>query len=164
VTKALTPQFLFFCFFSFDISRSSVLDHLPAKVMNVLYKSFRQKLISSGILVARKQMSSDSQTSLKYSESRFSELKQSLNSVRDEIAQEVKKIGRSVDSVDLVAVSKYMPASDIQALYDLGQRDFGENYVQELTHKAGIVSFIFSMIQFMFLMVILTVSPASKRY
>lgn len=35
----------------------------------------------------------------------------------------------------LVAVSKTKPVEDIQALYDLGQRDFGENYVQELTQK-----------------------------
>jgi PLP dependent protein len=35
----------------------------------------------------------------------------------------------------LVAVSKTKPASDIQELYDLGQRDFGENYVQELGEK-----------------------------
>jgi PLP dependent protein len=35
----------------------------------------------------------------------------------------------------LVAVSKTKPAEDIQALYDLGQRDFGENYVQELVGK-----------------------------
>jgi PLP dependent protein len=38
--------------------------------------------------------------------------------------------------VTLVAVSKFKPASDIQTLYDLGQRDFGENYVQELVEKA----------------------------
>jgi len=37
----------------------------------------------------------------------------------------------------LVAVSKTKPIADIQALYDLGQRDFGENYVQELTGKAA---------------------------
>ncbi|MBS1615298.1 MAG: YggS family pyridoxal phosphate-dependent enzyme [Bacteroidetes bacterium] len=36
----------------------------------------------------------------------------------------------------LVAVSKTKPAADILALYELGQRDFGENYVQELTEKA----------------------------
>ena len=35
----------------------------------------------------------------------------------------------------LVAVSKTKPAEDIQALYELGQRDFGENYVQELVDK-----------------------------
>jgi PLP dependent protein len=37
--------------------------------------------------------------------------------------------------VTLVAVSKTKPAEDIQALYALGQRDFGENYVQELSDK-----------------------------
>ena len=37
--------------------------------------------------------------------------------------------------VTLVAVSKTKPVEDIQALYDLGQRDFGENYVQELVDK-----------------------------
>ncbi|HEY4207295.1 MAG TPA: YggS family pyridoxal phosphate-dependent enzyme, partial [Puia sp.] len=37
--------------------------------------------------------------------------------------------------VELVAVSKTKPVEDIRALYDLGQRDFGENYVQELVDK-----------------------------
>ena len=37
--------------------------------------------------------------------------------------------------VQLVAVSKIKPIEDILALYDLGQRDFGENYVQELVDK-----------------------------
>lgn len=37
--------------------------------------------------------------------------------------------------VQLVAVSKIKPVEDIRALYDLGQRDFGENYVQELVDK-----------------------------
>lgn len=35
----------------------------------------------------------------------------------------------------LVAVSKTKPVEDIRELYALGQRDFGENYVQELTEK-----------------------------
>jgi pyridoxal phosphate enzyme (YggS family) len=42
-------------------------------------------------------------------------------------------------NVTLVAVSKTKPAEDIQALYDLGQRDFGENYVQELVEKQPIL-------------------------
>lgn len=37
--------------------------------------------------------------------------------------------------VQLVAVSKTKPAADILALYAMGQRDFGENYVQELVEK-----------------------------
>jgi pyridoxal phosphate enzyme (YggS family) len=38
-------------------------------------------------------------------------------------------------NVVLVAVSKTKPVEDIKALYDLGQKDFGENYVQELAEK-----------------------------
>lgn len=38
--------------------------------------------------------------------------------------------------VTLVAVSKIKPVSDIEALHALGQKDFGENYVQELLEKA----------------------------
>lgn len=38
-------------------------------------------------------------------------------------------------NVTLVAVSKIKPVSDIKTLYNLGQRDFGENYVQELVEK-----------------------------
>jgi pyridoxal phosphate enzyme (YggS family) len=41
----------------------------------------------------------------------------------------------SAKDITLVAVSKTKPDSDLQELYDLGQRDFGENYVQELTGK-----------------------------
>jgi pyridoxal phosphate enzyme (YggS family) len=37
--------------------------------------------------------------------------------------------------ITLVAVSKTKSAEEILELYHLGQRDFGENYVQELTEK-----------------------------
>jgi pyridoxal phosphate enzyme (YggS family) len=37
--------------------------------------------------------------------------------------------------VSLVAVSKTRPMEDILALYAMGHRDFGENYVQELLEK-----------------------------
>lgn len=48
-----------------------------------------------------------------------------------------KKIKTSLDerNVTLVAVSKTKSADEIKALYDIGQRDFGENYVQELVDK-----------------------------
>jgi len=39
--------------------------------------------------------------------------------------------------VKLIAVSKTRSADEIRALYDLGQRAFGENYPQELKAKAG---------------------------
>ncbi|MBP9104352.1 MAG: YggS family pyridoxal phosphate-dependent enzyme [Chitinophagaceae bacterium] len=41
--------------------------------------------------------------------------------------------------VTLVAVSKTKPVSAIQELYNLGQRDFGENYVQELVDKEALL-------------------------
>lgn len=48
-----------------------------------------------------------------------------------------KEIKSELDpkNATLVAVSKTKPVSDIQELYELGQRDFGENYVQELVDK-----------------------------
>ena len=39
--------------------------------------------------------------------------------------------------VSLVAVSKTKPSEDLLELYNLGQRDFGENYVQEMVDKAA---------------------------
>jgi pyridoxal phosphate enzyme (YggS family) len=41
----------------------------------------------------------------------------------------------STQGVEIIAVSKTKPNEDIQALYDLGHRAFGENYVQELIDK-----------------------------
>jgi hypothetical protein len=47
-----------------------------------------------------------------------------------EIVQEL-----SLKDVRLVAVSKLQSTADIKTLYELGQKDFGENYVQELIDK-----------------------------
>jgi len=41
-----------------------------------------------------------------------------------------------LSKITLVAVSKTKPVEDVLELYDLGHRDFGENYVQELVEKA----------------------------
>ncbi|KAI6033369.1 hypothetical protein EDC04DRAFT_3034595 [Pisolithus marmoratus] len=69
---------------------------------------------------------------LETSPERYEELAQSLAEIRDRV-----RTAASNDCPTLVAVSKYKPASDILACYQLGQRDFGENYVQELVDKAG---------------------------
>lgn len=45
----------------------------------------------------------------------------------------------SEKKVTLVAVSKTKPVEDILELYQLGHRDFGENYVQELVQKAEVL-------------------------
>lgn len=39
------------------------------------------------------------------------------------------------ENVQLIAVSKLHPASEVEAAYALGQRDFGENWAQEMREK-----------------------------
>ena len=59
-----------------------------------------------------------------------------LDEVRARIAKAVAASGRDPASVRLVAVSKTKPVSAIREAYAAGQRDFGENYAQELDEKA----------------------------
>jgi PLP dependent protein len=57
------------------------------------------------------------------------------NDVQANIQKALEDSGRT-DSVTLIAVSKLQSVDDIRKLYELGHRDFGENYVQELVEKA----------------------------
>ncbi|MEE8885606.1 MAG: YggS family pyridoxal phosphate-dependent enzyme [Eubacteriales bacterium] len=57
------------------------------------------------------------------------------DAVKERIAKACARAGRNPADVTLVAVSKTKPEEDIQALYDYGVRDFGENYIQELRQK-----------------------------
>lgn len=70
----------------------------------------------------------------------MSEVAKRLASVRAEIARAAEGAKRDPASVRLVAVSKLHPASAIREAYEAGQRDFGENYAQELVQKAGELS------------------------
>jgi hypothetical protein len=54
---------------------------------------------------------------------------------RDRIARAARAAGRDSDTVRLVAVSKTQPAERVLEAYRLGQRAFGENYVQEAAAK-----------------------------
>ena len=63
------------------------------------------------------------------------DLKQKLLSVKQFIHDSELLAKRPRGSVELLAVSKTKPASDIQSLYHLGQLSFGENYVQEAVEK-----------------------------
>jgi len=82
-----------------------------------------------------------SSTLVSTSSTRSAEVQQQLT----EIKSRVQQIAASRDrEPTLVAVSKYKPASDIQACYDVGHRHFGENYVQELVEKAEQVSHRFT--------------------
>lgn len=60
-----------------------------------------------------------------------------LAEVRRRIEAAAERSGRSPGSVRLVAVSKGKPAEAIRAAFEAGQRDFGENYLQELEEKAA---------------------------
>ncbi len=53
-----------------------------------------------------------------------------------EIADRLAAIRKRIGSARLIAVSKRHSVDSIRAAYAAGQRDFGENYVQELTSKA----------------------------
>ena len=54
---------------------------------------------------------------------------------RDRIGRAARAAGRPPESVRLVAVSKAQPAGRVRDAYALGQRAFGENYVQEAAAK-----------------------------
>ncbi len=58
-----------------------------------------------------------------------------LNEVRARIAEAAARAGRSPADVRLIAVSKTFPVAAIRQAYDAGQRDFGENRVQEALQK-----------------------------
>lgn len=57
--------------------------------------------------------------------------------VASRIAEAAARVGRDPATVRLLAVSKGQPAEKIRAAYALGQRAFGENYVQEAIAKAA---------------------------
>jgi pyridoxal phosphate enzyme (YggS family) len=60
---------------------------------------------------------------------------ESLECVRDQIADAVTKAGRSVDDVELVAISKTHEADKVREAIDAGQTLFGESRVQEARVK-----------------------------
>lgn len=71
--------------------------------------------------------------SLQYTKERQSELIKNYETVLSTVNKAASEVSHHVD---LIAVSKLKPASDIKALYDHGVRHFGENYGQELIAKA----------------------------
>ncbi|KAJ3979076.1 proline synthetase associated protein [Lentinula detonsa] len=67
---------------------------------------------------------------------RTAEIRESLADIRARVASAAQALAVNSESRKIVAVSKYKPAADILVCYEYGQRDFGENYVQELVDKA----------------------------
>ena len=60
-----------------------------------------------------------------------------LAAIRARIAAAAAAAGRAPEEVRLLAVSKTFDAGHVRAAYAAGQRDFGENKVQEALQKIG---------------------------
>jgi PLP dependent protein len=58
-----------------------------------------------------------------------------LTAIRRRISEAALSVGRDSSSVRLVAVSKTFPIDAVREAYAAGQRDFGENRVQEALQK-----------------------------
>ena len=65
----------------------------------------------------------------------MSDASERLAEVRGRIAKAARLAGREPDEVILVAVAKTFPAEAVRPLIEAGQRDFGENRVQEAQAK-----------------------------
>jgi pyridoxal phosphate enzyme (YggS family) len=63
------------------------------------------------------------------------DLRSNLEHVQRRIAAAAAQAGRESSAITLVAVTKIFPASAILEAYELGVRDFGENYLQEFEGK-----------------------------
>ena len=63
-----------------------------------------------------------------------------LAAVRERIARAAERARRDPAGILLLAVTKVFPAAAIREAFDLGLRDFGENYVQEFEGKAPAVA------------------------
>ncbi len=62
-------------------------------------------------------------------------LSESLAAARTRLADALSAAGRPAEAARLLAVSKTKPAAMIREAWHLGQREFGENYVQEALDK-----------------------------
>ena len=63
-----------------------------------------------------------------------------LAAVRERIVRAAARAQRDPDTILLLAVTKIFPAETIRQAYDLGLREFGENYVQEFEGKAPLLA------------------------
>lgn len=62
-------------------------------------------------------------------------LRERLEQVENRIAKAASRSGRRRSDITLLAVTKKFPAGVMREAYDLGLREFGENYVQEFEAK-----------------------------
>jgi PLP dependent protein len=109
-------------------SRKVILSHQFPKTFSQSLKANMASFTSASEI--------SSETSVALTESGIPVVVENMNMVVERIRNASLAAGRSANDVRLVAVSKTKPVSDILALYNAGQRHFGENYYQEITEKA----------------------------
>jgi PLP dependent protein len=68
-----------------------------------------------------------------------SQLRDNLSRVREAIEAAAARVGRDVREVTLVAITKAHPPEAIRAALALGIRDIGENRIEELEEKVGLL-------------------------
>lgn len=62
-------------------------------------------------------------------------LKNNFEAIEEKIQAACRRAGRKREDITLIAVSKTKPVEMLQEAYDLGNRIFGENKVQEIVDK-----------------------------
>ena len=68
---------------------------------------------------------------------RHSQIESRLVGIHGRIAQAALDAGRNPQEITLVVVTKTFPVSDLDILYQLGERNFGENRIADGELKAG---------------------------
>jgi pyridoxal phosphate enzyme (YggS family) len=71
--------------------------------------------------------------------SRKDQILSNLELVKAKISAAAQAAGRSPSEITLIAVTKTFPVSDLEILYELGVRNFGENRDQEAAPKVGVL-------------------------
>ena len=71
--------------------------------------------------------------------SRKDQILSNLESVKEKISTAAQAAGRAPSEITLIAVTKTFPVSDLEILYELGVRNFGENRDQEAAPKVGVL-------------------------
>lgn len=66
-------------------------------------------------------------------------IEENIKQVEDNIAKACERANRDRSEVTLICVSKTKPASMVEEAYKTGQRNFGENKVQEINDKYPIL-------------------------
>lgn len=75
---------------------------------------------------------------------RSDEIESALISVRERLNAACVSAGRDPAEVTLLSVTKFFPASDVEILYQLGCRDFGESREQEASAKVDELADVFA--------------------